>query len=131
MKMNSKVQDLIAKICQFTRVSARKVLLWRSYSRGRVQMRNNFMFVKEPRKNGESADLFRPKKEVEIFYVRLKTQEEEEKDEIRAIANEDEEGEFDRDEDPPMNLNQPGCEERPIFCRITADETSQLIDNYS
>ena len=94
-------------------------------------MRNNFMFVKEPRKNGESADLFRPKKEVEIFYVRLKTQEEEEKDEIRARAKEDEECEFDRDDEPSMNLNQPGCEERPIFCRITADETSQLIDNYS
>ena len=79
MKMSSKVQDLVTKICQFTRASARKVLIWRVAARGNsVRAANRFTFVSETvESNGESANLYRKNRTTEVFYVRLMTPEEE------------------------------------------------------
>jgi len=73
MKMNSTIQDLIAKIRQYTRVAAgQKIFLWRlGITRARA---NSFSFVSES--DVQSQNLFRPKRDIEVFYLRLQTQEE-------------------------------------------------------
>jgi len=73
--MSSKIQDLVTKIREFTGIPTKRLLLWRVTSRG-GRSSNKFEMVSD-NTQAQSQKLFRPKKESEVIYVRVRDEESE------------------------------------------------------
>ena len=78
MKMGSTIGDLIAKTKQFTASygDEKKILLWRIAGRG-GRGSNKFFYVPQETEDELKRELFRAKKETEVFYVRFSTAQDE------------------------------------------------------
>ncbi len=83
----------------------------------------------------KSASLFRPKREMEILYVRVATtadkfnQQEDLSPTIDVDQNEDEDSDYFKD--PDLNLNVKPDADRPILTRIAPLETTQILETYA
>ena len=86
MKTKSTISDLIEKVNKFTTIQPGdqtpnqqsqqgQVLLWRVNCRG-GRGPNKFVFVEQNTEEQKQTQLFRPKKDTEVFYLRFTTAEE-------------------------------------------------------
>ena len=126
VKMSATVQDLVAKIRQYTR---QQVLIWRVTSRG-PRAPNKLEYLNDGER-GTSQNLFRPRREVEVFYVRAKGPKDGGAAGGEGGSTEGTGPASTSSVEPPHELTGEPDPERPIFVRVSPLETTQLQDNFA
>ena len=83
----------------------------------------------------KSASLFRPKREMEILYVRVATQDDKfnQQEDLSPTIEVDNAEDEDSDyfKDPTINLSAKPDPNRPILTRIVPLETTQILETYA